>query len=70
MARLIDSVPPEVNVTSTASAPTDAATCSRASSSIRFAFCPWLWIDDGLPTTESASTYAARTSGAMGVVAA
>ena len=70
IARFTDSVPPEVNTTSIGSQPREAATCSRASSSIRFAFWPWLWIDEGLPTRSSASMYAARASGSMGVVAA
>jgi hypothetical protein len=63
-------VPPDVNVTSTESAPTDSATASRASSSIRFAPWPCEWIDEGLPTTDRASVYAAMTAGSMGLVAA
>ena len=70
MARLIASVPPEVNTTSTGSQPSEAATFSRASSSIRFAFCPWLWMDDGFPTSRRAPVYASMASGSMGVVAA
>jgi hypothetical protein len=68
--RFTASVPPPVKVTSTESAPTEAATRSRASSSMRLAFCPCVWIDAGLPTTASASAYAAMTSGGIGEVAA
>jgi hypothetical protein len=64
------SVPPEVKTTSTGSAPSDAATRARPSSSSIFACWPALWIEDGLPTVVSASVNAASASGRIGVVAA
>ena len=70
MARLTASVPLPVKTTSMPSAPRVAATCSRASSSSRFACWPALWIDDGLPTTASAAVSASIASGRIGVVAA
>ena len=70
IARLTASVPLPVKTTSMPSAPRVAATRSRASSSSRLACWPALWIDDGLPTTASASVSAAIASGRIGVVAA
>ena len=54
-ARLIASVPPEVKTTSIGSQPSVAATVSRDSSRRRRAACPWLWMEDGLPTSPRAS---------------
>ncbi len=70
MPRLTASVPPPVKTTSIASQPSVAATCSRASSSIRLAFCPTEWIDAGFPTTLIACVYAEMATGSIGVVAA
>ena len=50
-ASMLASVPPEVNTTSRALAPTSAATCSRAVSTRRRAARPAAWTDDGLPVT-------------------
>ncbi len=63
-------MPPEVKTTSIGSQPSVDATASRASSSIRLACWPWLWMLDGLPTSPSASVKAAIASGRIGVVAA
>ena len=49
MARLLDSVPPEVNTISSGWAPIRAATCSRAVSTAAFAARPKGWSLDGLP---------------------
>ena len=46
---MLASVPPEVNTTLRGSAPTSAATCSRASSISRRAARPSAWTEDGLP---------------------
>lgn len=64
------SVPPEVKTTSTGSAPSDAATRARPSSSSMRACWPALWMDDGFPTVRNASVNAASASGRIGVVAA
>ena len=70
-ARLSASVPPLVNTTSPGSAPTSAATVSRASSSRRRASRAHRWEPDGLPgTASSTSTTAASTSGRTGDEAA
>ncbi len=66
---LLASVPPLVNTTSAGSAPTSAATSSRASSTIARARRPSLCGEDGLPTTSSAATTAARASARSGAVA-
>ena len=69
-ARLTASVPPPVKVTSIGSTPRVAAMRARDSSSRARADWPEEWIDDGLPTTSSASTYRSRTARGMGEVAA
>lgn len=69
MARLFASVPPEVNVTSSADAPMSAATCSRASSTARRARRPAGVALDGLPQCSVRYGHIApATSGATGVV--
>ena len=69
IARLIASVPPETKSASMPSTPRVAATASLASSRVRLAACPWLWIEDELPMVEATSTQAAAASGRNGVVA-
>ena len=68
-ASMLASVPPEVKTTLRGSAPTSAATCSRASSIRRRAARPSAWTEEGLPQTSSAATIAARASGRSGAVA-
>ena len=70
MARLSDSVPPLVNTTSAAAAPSRAATCARASSSAALACWPSRWTLEGLPKTSTdARRRASATPGASGAVA-
>jgi len=70
-ARLSASVPPLVNTTSPAVAPTRAATQSRASSTARRAARATAWAPDGLPGwSASQGTMASTTSGRAGVLAA
>ena len=66
---LLASVAPLVKTTSAGLAPTSAATCSRASSTRPRARRPSACGDDGLPTTSSAATMAARASRRSGAVA-
>ena len=56
-ASMLASVPPEVKTTSRGSAPTSAATCSRACSIRRRAARPSACTEDGLPTTSSAAAW-------------
>ena len=70
MARWFPSVPPEVNTTSSGSAPISAATWARASSTAARAFRPAAWMLDGLAhASASARPIASRTSGSSGAVA-
>ncbi len=70
IARLFASVPPEVNTTSSVSAPTSAATWARARSTAARARRPSTCPLDGLPQQVSrASVITATTSGSTGVVA-
>jgi hypothetical protein len=63
--------PPEVKTSSPAAHPSADATRSRASSTAARAARPVACADDGLPKTSSRrGSIAARTSGAIGVVAA
>jgi len=67
---LFASVAPLVNVTSSGSAPSRAATFSRASSSTRRAIRPARWADDGLPNAPAVSgRIASQASASSGVVA-
>ena len=68
-ASILASVPPEVNTTLRGSAPTSAATCSRAVPRSAAPRGPRAWTDDGLPQTSSAATTAARACGRSGAVA-
>ena len=70
MARLLDSVPPEVNTISSGCAPISAATCSRAVSTAAFAARPNGWSLDGFPKwVVRYGHIASATSAAIGVVA-
>ena len=70
MARLSDSVPPEVNTTSEGRAPIAFASRSRDSSTTRRAARPAVWREDALPVTAICSAMAAIADGSIGVVAA
>ena len=72
IARLLASVPPDVNTTSSGTAAAKDATLARASSTRRRATLPARWTEDGLPPPASASmaaTMASRASGRSGAVA-
>ena len=68
-ASALASVPPDVKMTLRGSAPTRAATCSRAVSTKCRAARPSAWTDDGLPSWSSAASMAARAAGRSGAVA-
>jgi hypothetical protein len=70
-ARLIDSVAPEVQISSRGSQLTSAATCPRAFSTAFSASQPYAWLRDaGLPKfCRSHGTMASTTRGSTGVVA-
>ncbi len=69
-ARLSDSVPPEVKITSLGRAPSASAMDSLDSSTRRRASRPEVCSDEALPVADIASVIAATTSGSTGVVAA
>src|SRR3954453_11715022 len=69
-ARLSDSVPPEVKMTSEGWAPAAVAMVSRASSTARRARRPDPCRDDGLPVRASSRVRAASAAPDSGVVAA
>ena len=71
MARLSDSVAPEVKTISLPLAPMSAATCSRASSTAFSAVQPKLWLRlAALPNfSVKYGSIASRTRGSTGVVA-
>jgi len=71
-AVLSDSVPPLVKITSSGlAAPIPAATCSRASSSPRYASRPSEYSEFALPNrSEKYGSIASRTRSSTGVVAA
>jgi hypothetical protein len=70
IARLSDSVPPEVNTTSDGRAPKSSATAVRASSINFFACCPKWWTLEGFPNVETrAEDMVSATLGSTGVVA-
>jgi hypothetical protein len=66
---MLASVPPEVNTTPRGSAPTSAATSSRACSIRRRAARPSTWMEDALPVVSSAASAAARASCRSGALA-
>ena len=70
MARLSDSVPPEVNTTSPGRQLSARAIVSRDSSTTRRASRPEACSDEALPTRPSCAVIAAAASGRIGVVAA
>jgi hypothetical protein len=70
IARLSDSVPPLVKITSAGFAPTYAAISSRDSSTTRRADRPEACSDDALPILVSSRVTASTASGTIGVVAA
>ena len=70
IARLSDSVPPEVNSTSDGRAPSARPIDSRDSSTTRRARRPEVCSEEGLPTTAISAVIASMTSGSTGVVAA
>ena len=70
IARLSDSVPPEVKITELGRVPRSAAMRSRASSTMRRVSRPAECSDEGLPTWALASSHRSRAAGSMGVVAA
>ena len=69
-ARLSDSVPPLVKMTSLGRAPTAAANSSRDSSTTRRATRPEVCRDEALPVMASCSVIASMACGTIGVVAA
>jgi hypothetical protein len=50
-ARLSDSVPPEVTMSSAGRHPSSAAISERAAARARAALSPTSWCDDGLPNS-------------------
>ena len=70
MARLSDSVPPEVNTTSPGRHPRALAMVSRDSSTTRRASRPEACSDEALPTRVSWAVIASAASRMIGVVAA
>ncbi len=71
MARLSDSVAPEVKTISLSEAPMSAATCLRACSTAASAFQPNAWLRDAaLPkSSRRYGSIASSTRGSSGVVA-
>ena len=69
-ARLSDSVPPEVKITSDGWAPAARAICWRASSTTRFAARPAPCREEGLPVRANWAVTACRAAPLSCVVAA
>ena len=68
-ASMLASVAPEVKVTLRACAPTIAATCSLALSTVRRAARPSSWTEEAFPGSRSAAVMAASACGRTGAVA-
>ena len=67
IASATDSVPPDVNTSSSGCAWIERATTSRASSMIRRAARPGPWMFSGSPNESRAATKASRAAGKSGV---
>jgi hypothetical protein len=68
-ARLLASVPPDVNTICAGLQPASAATCSLAVSMAARARRPKLWTEDGLPVSAWARAMASAAAGRSGAVA-